>query len=306
MISNADAGTADEESLEAALGILRAGASVELLATSGIEELDEGLAQAGDRTVVVAGGDGSLHAVVQSLHGRNDLAGRTLGLLPLGTGNDFARGSGVPLDIMEAAGLVLQGEARPVDLIVDDREQVVVNNVHAGAGAAASRVGARWKSRLGHVASVAPLPTGFTKGLGRLGYPIGALVTAVNPPTVRIRVTVDGNVVHDVDSEILMVAIGNGAHVGGGAAINPDADPESRVLDVVVTRALGPLARIGYAARLGRGTHTDHDEVLHVTGQSITVDGEAFWLSADGEIEGPMEHRTWRLVPAAYSLLLPR
>jgi hypothetical protein len=38
----------------------------------------------------------------------------------------------------------------------------------------------------------------------------------------------------------------------------------------------------------------------------VTVEGEAFWLSADGEIEGPMRHRTWRVVPAAYSLLLPR
>jgi YegS/Rv2252/BmrU family lipid kinase len=294
VISNADAGTADEESLEAALDILRSGGDVEVLATSGIDELDKGLAQAGARTVVVAGGDGSLHAVVQSLHQRNDLAGRTLGLLPLGTGNDFARGGGVPLEITEAADLVLRGDARPVDLIVDDRDQVVVNNVHAGAGAAASQVGAQWKSRLGGV------------GLGRLGYPIGALITALDPPTVRVRVTVDGSVVHDVDSEILMVAIGNGAHVGGGAAINPDADPESRVLDVVVTRTLGPLARIGYAVRLGRGTHTDHAQVLHVTGRSVTVEGEAFWLSADGEIEGPRGHRTWRLVPAAYSLLLPR
>ncbi len=294
VISNADAGTSDEESLEAALDILRTGGSVEVLATSGIDELDEGLTQAGGRTVVVAGGDGSLHAVVQSLHQRDELAGRTLGLLPLGTGNDFARGSGVPLEVTEAADLLLHGEPRPVDLIVDDRGQVVVNNVHAGAGAAASRVGAQWKDRLGRA------------GLGRLGYPIGALITALHPPTVRARVTVDGTVVHDVDSEILMVAVGNGARVGGGAAINPDADPESRVLDVVVTRALGPLARIGYAARLGRGTHTDHAQVVHVTGRSVTVEGEAFWLSADGEIEGPMEHRTWRLLPAAYSLVLPR
>ena len=294
VISNSDAGSADEESLEAALDVLRTGADVEVADTSSLEDLDEALSQAGDRVVVIAGGDGSIHAVIQSLHGRRDLTGRTIGLLPLGTGNDFARGCGVPLDLTEAADVILGGEARPVDLIVDDRDEVVVNNVHAGAGAAASQVGARWKSRLGKV------------GLGRLGYPIGALITALDPPTVRIRVTLDGEVVQDVDSEVLMVAVGNGAHVGGGAAINPDADPESGALDVVITRALRPLARIGYAARLGLGRHTAHEEVLHRTGRSVRVDGEHFWLSADGEIEGPMKHRTWQLVPAAYSLLLPR
>jgi diacylglycerol kinase (ATP) len=294
VISNSDAGSADEESLEAALDVLRTGAGVEVADTASLDELDEALAQAGDRIVVIAGGDGSLHAVIQTLHSRGDLAGRTLGLLPLGTGNDFARGCGVPLDIIEAANVLIAGEARPVDLIVDDRDEVVVNNVHAGAGAAASQVGARWKSRLGRV------------GLGRLGYPIGALITAVNPPTVRVRVTLDGEIIQDVDSEVLMVAVGNGAHVGGGAAINPHADPESGALDLVITRALSPLARVGYAARLGLGRHTAHEQVLHCTGRSVRVDGEQFWLSADGEIEGPMRHRTWQLVPAAYALLLPR
>lgn len=294
MISNADAGTADEESVALALEVLREGSgTVEHRATASVEELEEALADAGDRVVVVAGGDGSLHAVVRSLHQRRDLAGRTLGLLPLGTGNDYARGNEIPLDIEEAARVVLDGQARPVALVVDDRDEVVVNNVHAGAGAAASRVGARWKERLG------------TVGLGRLGYPVGALVTAVKPPMVRLRITVDGTVVQQPDHRVLMVALGNGSRVGGGAEINPDADPESGVLDVVVTRALGPLARVGYGLRLGFGEHTRLREVVHTSGGEVEVAGQAFWVSADGEIEGPMQKRTWRLVPAAYSLLLP-
>ena len=141
MITNADAGTADEETLEPALAVLRERASVEVAATSNPGELDGVLHRAGSRRIVVAGGDGSLHAVVAALHRRNELAGRTLGLLPLGTGNDFARGTGIPLDIEEAARLVLDGEPRPVDLIVDEIGEVVVNNVHVGAGAQASRHG---------------------------------------------------------------------------------------------------------------------------------------------------------------------
>jgi YegS/Rv2252/BmrU family lipid kinase len=293
LITNADAGSADEETIARAVATLRETRTVEVAATSSPDELDDVLADAGDRTIVVAGGDGSLHAVVGALHARRDLAGRTLGLLPLGTGNDFARGTGIPLDVEDAVRVLLEGSARLVSLVVDDRDEVVVNNVHAGAGAAASQVGARWKERLGRV------------GLGRLGYPVGAVATALNPPASRLRVTVDDTVLLDTDHHTLMVALGNGSRVGGGAAINPDADPEDRTIDVVLTRPLRPLGRIAYAAQLAAGRHPDNARVLTATGREVRVEGEPFHYSADGEIEGPVTSRTWRIVPSAYALLLP-
>lgn len=293
LITNADAGSSDEQTLDKALTILREGGAVEVAETSSPDELSSVLEAAGERTIVVAGGDGSLHAVIGALHAAGDLAGRTIGLLPLGTGNDFARGAGVPLDVEEAARAVLGGTATPVALFVDDRDEVVVNNVHAGAGAEASQVGAIWKERLG------------TVGLGRLGYPVGALVTAFRPPALRLTVVVDDEVLIAGAHHTLMVSLGNGSRVGGGAAVNPDADPSDGVIDVVLTRPLRPLARIPYAAQLAVGRHPDNGRVLHTTGRRVRVTGEPFWCSADGEIEGPVTDRTWRIVPAAYSLLLP-
>src|SRR3954471_17992600 len=151
VISNAEAGTADEESLATALRVLREECSVELQTTSKPGELDSALHRAGSRRIVVAGGDGSLHAVVAALYRRNDLKGAVLGLLPLGTGNDFARANAIPLDVTEAAPTVLEGVVRPMDLVVDEVGEIVVNNVHAGAGAVASRRGAIWKDRLHRV-----------------------------------------------------------------------------------------------------------------------------------------------------------
>jgi len=299
VITNAEAGTSDEARLAQALDVLRDKASVEVAKTSNPGELDGVLHRAGGRTVVVAGGDGSLHAVVTALHKRRELDQATLALLPMGTGNDFARGNDIPLDVEDAARLVLSGEPRPVDLIVDETGNVVVNNVHVGVGAQASRKGHKWKSRLGAV--------GVGKAnLGKLGYPIGALLSAFHPPAWRLHVEVDGEVVNDVDRPVLMVAIGNGAKVGGGTDVNPDADTEDGLLDVMISRSVGPSAKLGYVLRLRKGEHDERDDVLTLRGKSVKVSGDEFWLSADGEISGPERTRSWRLERGAYTMILPR
>ncbi|MCF6376145.1 YegS/Rv2252/BmrU family lipid kinase [Nocardioides KLBMP 9356] len=298
VITNADAGTADEERLAEALAVLREEASVEVAKTSNPGELDGVLHRAGGRTVVVAGGDGSMHAVVTALYKRHELAESTLALLPMGTGNDFARSNDIPLEIEDAARLVLTGEARKVDLIVDETGSVVVNNVHVGTGAQASRKGAKWKTRLGAI--------GVGKvNLGKLGYPIGAALSAFNPPNWRLRVEIDGEVVQDVDRPVLMVAIGNGGNVGGGTELNPEADTEDGRLDVMISRAVKPLAKLGYVAKLRKAEHEERDDVVSMRGRTVKVSGGEFYLSADGEIEGPERSRSWRLEPAAYSMILP-
>ena len=76
----------------------------------------------------------------------------------------------IPLDTEEAARVVLDGEVRPVDLIVDELGEVVVNNVHVGAGAQASRRGAALEGPARHDRRTASC------NLGKLGYPIGALL----------------------------------------------------------------------------------------------------------------------------------
>jgi len=298
VITNSDAGSSDEESLRQALGVLRGSASVEVQATSNPGELDGVLHRAGSRRIIVAGGDGSLHAVIAALHRRNDLKNAVLGLLPLGTGNDFARGTGIPLDIAEAARVILEGEPRKMDLVVDELGEVVVNGVHVGAGANASRRGARWKERLGSV-GVGKL------NLGKVGYPIGALLTAWNPPLVRLHVEVDGELVNDVDEKILMVAIGNGSSVGGGAELTPEATPEDGKLDVMISRATRPSERFMYAVRLGFARHPLAEEATYLRGTSVSVSGGPFWCSADGEIYGPERQRTWHVEPEAYSMVLP-
>jgi diacylglycerol kinase (ATP) len=289
LITNADAGATDTENVEKALVVLRSAADVEVCATANPGELDGVLHRRGGRRVVVAGGDGSLHAVIAALHRRHELADAVVGLIPLGTGNDFARGAGIPLDPEVAARLVLDGEVRPVDLIVDCVGSVVVNNVHIGLGAQASRKAHKWKGRL-----------------GRLGYPLGALLAAVNPPFVRLRIEVDGEEVADVAHPILMVAIGNGPNVGGGAEITPEADPEDGRMDVMISFAVGPLARLGYALGFRRGEHHERRDVTYLRAAQVSVTGQSFYCSADGEVYGPERRRSWRVEPGALRMMLPQ
>ena len=294
LITNSVAGGGLSEGLEVALEVLREDADVEVASTGNPGELDGVLHRAGCRSIVVAGGDGSLHAVVKALHRRHELAKRTLGLIPLGTGNDFARTLGIPLDPAEAAVALLSGEPRPMDLIVDELGGVVVNNVHAGASAQASRRGVRWKERLGPY------------GIGILGYPIGAVMAAVRPPFVRLRIEADGELISDMDQHILMIAVGNGASVGGGTELTPEADPADGKLDVMVSFATGPIERLAYVWKLRTGDHEERSDVISRRVSQVTVSGEDFFLSADGEISGPERRRSWHLEKAAYSMIVPR
>lgn len=289
IITNADAGTTDAESVAKALAVLRQKADVQVCATANPGELDGVLHRRGGRRVVVVGGDGSLHAVVSALYRRRELDQVVLGLIPLGTGNDFARGSDIPLDPEEAAEVVLHGQVRPVDLIVDSVGRVVVNNVHIGVGAQASRKATKWKHRL-----------------GRIGYPIGALLAAVRPPFVRVRIEVDGDEVTDVAHPVLMVAIGNGPNVGGGAEITPEADPEDGRMDVMISYSVGPLTRFGYAAHFRKGEHHLRDDVTYLRATTVTISGQPFYCSADGEIYGPQRRQTWHLQRDAMTMVLPR
>jgi diacylglycerol kinase family enzyme len=288
LATNIGAGSADDERLSAAVDVLRASTTVDVCFTSRSGELDEVLDRLGGRRLVVAGGDGSLHNVVAALARRRELKQTVLGLIPVGTGNDFARGAGIPLDPEEAARVVLTGTARPIDLVIDDGGNVVVNNVRVGIGAEASRKARNWKERL-----------------GRFGYAIGAAKAAFRPPPLHLLIEVDEEVVAEVDRPVLDVSIGNGATVGGGVPVNPAADPRSGQMDVMISFAVGRIARVSYGIDLLRSRHLGRKDVLHRNGNVVSISGTPFYISCDGEVVGPISDRTWRVEKSAFEMTLP-
>jgi YegS/Rv2252/BmrU family lipid kinase len=288
LITNADAGTNDEQALDAALAVLRRAADVEVAATSDPDQLEAVLAKRDGRDLVVAGGDGSLHAVVAALHASDDLAGPTVALVPLGTGNDFARGARIPLDPARAAEAAIGGRETQVDVLVDDENGIVVNAVHAGIGAEAGERAQPWKERL-----------------GKLGYVVGAVLAGFQSQGSRLRVTADGTVLATGGRRVLQVGVGNGRYVGGGTPLTPDADPTDGKLDVMVSFAVRRRERLLYAIHLKRGNHDERHDVRTMRATRVEISGASFTCNADGELAGPTSRRRWELKAGAFTMMFP-
>ncbi len=288
LLASAHAGSTDDEAVTAARDVLAAAGDVELRSTGTPDELDRALDDLDGRTLVLAGGDGSLHLLVTRLWARGELGSTRLALVPLGTGNDLARVLDVPLDPVDAARLVLSAQPRALDLLVDDAGGVVVNAVHLGVGAAAAEHAGALKPRI-----------------GPLAYPVGAVRAGLRATGWRLRVEVDGRIIADNHRRSLMVGIGNGRGIGGGTPLLPHAEPDDGLLDVVVSQAAGPMAKVRYGAALTRGEHLRDKAVRFARGRTVTVVGEQVGVCADGELGADIRRRKWTVEPAAWALVRP-
>ena len=273
-----------------ALAELGAAGPVELVATSDAGRLAEVVDSCQGRRLVVIGGDGSVHRLVQVLH-EQDRLDQVVALVPMGTGNDLARGQGIPLDPAQAARLAVTGAPRPRDLALDEDGRVVVNVVHAGPSARSVERAAAVKS-----------------ALGRAAYAVGAFAQGVTVTGAHLRVRVDGEVVHDGVHRVLMVVVALGSTIGGGARVAPDAERLTGQADVTVSLATGPVARVAYAWSMRKGRHRQRDDVLLTSGREVVVEGAGgtqFLIDADGEPYGPFPSRTWRVPEATWQLVSP-
>ena len=286
VVANAAAGTAESEHIDAALRVLSAAGTADVVMTEDLEHLASTLGALDGRALVVAGGDGSVHAAVGALRRSGALDETVVGLVPLGTGNDLATGLSLPEDPEEAAAVCVRGTPRRLDLIVTDHDEVVVNASHAGLGAAAAEESDRFKQRLGAAA-----------------YPLGAMIAAVRESGWDLTVTLDGTVVHEGGA--LMVGVANAPSIGGGTRLCPPAVPDDGQLDVVVVSAVTAAARVAFGVALRDGLHLDRDDVLHCRGREVTIAGDPVPHDLDGEITEDRPSCTYTLEPAAWQMLLP-
>lgn len=293
VIANAAAGSAAQEEVDRALQALAEHAHTDVVVPDGDEEMVQALRSADGRDVVVMGGDGSLNWVLTTCW-HHDLFGGigSVGLVPMGTGNDFARGAGLPLDIAEAAQIAVDGQRIECDVLTDDDGHLVMNAVHTGIAAAATSKAENVKG-----------------AIGAAGYAVGAMTAGMSTTGWELVVRVDGEEVLDDTQDALMVTIAVGGSVGGGTRVAPDAEHSDRKADVMIATAIGAWDRATFAADLRRGQHVQRDDVVVVQGTQITVESadpdKDFLVNADGDLGERYRERTWTLHPRIWVCRVP-
>lgn len=238
--------------------------------------------QVGDpgRAIVVCGGDGTVAAALPALLDRADGGDPVpLGLVPAGTGNDFAGALGIPQDPAAAVTALIadltRGVARRVDL--GWVRPAPANHSHEGpagfddaAGDGATDAGRPFATVVacGFDSRVTARRNASRWPLGPLAYPAAVLAELSTLTPATYRLTVDGRA---RDVEAVLVAVGNTAAYGGGMRICPDAVVDDGLLDVTIVRAVSRATLLRVFPRVYSGGHRDHPAVELLSARSVTV-----------------------------------
>ncbi len=242
-----------------------------------------------DRGVVACGGDGTVCA----LAGVAADEGGVLGLVPLGSGNDFARQLDVPCgDHLAAIDVLRTGRVVRADL----------GRAHTADGRAA------WFTTVANTGFDAVANAWANEITWTSGTPLYVLATmrtlAAYSPT-SVRVTVDDAV---IQTDAWLVAVGNTRTYASGMMITPAASVHDGLLDVCV---VGPVSRAEFLRTFPsvfQGTHVENPRVLIARGTSVTVEmlaaTPAVDLWASGEHAGPLPARL-EPAPGALAVVVP-
>ncbi|MFF3248492.1 diacylglycerol kinase [Streptomyces sp. NPDC002870] len=272
-----------------AAGVLReAGFSVRTVLG---EDADDALRRAreavggGTGALIAVGGDGMMSLALQAVAGTRT----PLGVVAVGTGNDFARALGLPVREPAAAGRLvaeaLKGEQiREVDL---------------------GRVGQKWFGTI--------LASGFDSRVndrgnrmrwpsGRFKYDLAMVAELAAFKPIPYRITLDDGEVREI--EATLVAVGNGSSYGGGMRICSGARMDDGLFDVTVVGDCTRTTLLKVFPQVYKGTHLSHPKVTTHRVRTITLQADEVTGYADGEPMGALP-LTAQCVPGAVRVLAP-
>jgi diacylglycerol kinase (ATP) len=257
-----------------------------------LPELAREAVSRGAKRLVVVGGDGSVHQVVNGLGKRIQRV--ELAFIPRGTGWDYAREFGIPRDLRAAARVALEGEVRKVDVgkascHAWSGEKLVTYFVNAGGAGISGAIARRADDN--------------SKALGAKPSYIWATVSVFvswkNCPTrVRVGDEVRSGPMHEV-------LVGIGRYLNGGMKLFPEARPDDGLFDVLVIGDVTKRDLVENLVKLYRGTFLPHPRIELLRGTEVTVEAdEALPIQLDGEQPGTTPVR-FELLPGALSLRVP-
>lgn len=239
----------------------RRGHATEHVAGAALEQYDG---------VVAAGGDGTVFEVLNGLYRRVAEQRIPLGVIPIGTGNAFARDLGMlPGDWRRGVAIIAAGHLRKVDV--------------AQVTTAAERF--HFLNVMGLGFAVAAGLTAFRlKRLGEIAYTLGTLWQTLRLKSHALHIEIDGQA---IEQENIFVEISNTRYTGTNFLIAPGAELDDGLLDVTILRKLPRLRLLRLFPTVFSGRHVQYPEVSVLRGKSIRIGKpEGYLLAPDGEFMG--------------------
>ena len=244
--------------------------------------------------LVVVGGDGMVNL------GANLVAGTRvpLGLIPSGTGNDMARGLGIPHEDTEAA-------IRTLDAALAAGPRTIDAGRISWTDAATGTREQRWFAcalSAGFDAIVNERANAMRHPKGPSRYILALLAELVKLKPFAYRLTLDGRV---IETKAVLVALGNAVSLGGGMKITPDAQLDDGLLDVLIVQ---PLSRINFLRifpSVFKGTHVTDPRVRIERAKRVRIEADGIVAYGDGERIAPLPIDV-EVVPGALRVLAPQ
>jgi diacylglycerol kinase (ATP) len=235
----------------------------------------------GHELIVSAGGDGTLNEVVNGIAAAG--CNSALAILPLGTGNDFARHLGLPTNMDDAIEQIGAGQTRQIDLVrvTSDLVRYFVNVSSGGfSGLVDEKLTAEMKRTWGPLAYLRSAAAAFPE---LRGY--------------TTRVTLDDANAFDLD--LYNVIVANGRYVAGGIPIAPEAEISDGLLDIILIPERGKAELALLAAQILVGRHLSSDAIIFHRAKRVAINSKpGMWFNVDGELIGN-EPATFELLPGA-------
>jgi lipid kinase YegS len=217
-------------------------------------------ARAGADAVIAVGGDGTLNEVVNGLDGFDT----PLGIIPLGTANDFATQAGIPADTDHAMDVILHRKPTRIDTASLNGRRFL--NVSTGG------VGAE---------ATAETPSEAKESLGPMAYAITGVRKFAEFEPYRARFTGPG---FSYDGEFLMFAVGLTRASGGGTLVTPNASVTDGLLDLCVVESMGRGDFARLLLKVKRGEHLGEPGVHYAQIPSVLIEANApLSVNVDGE-----------------------
>lgn len=225
--------------------------------------------------VVVAGGDGTIHRAVCGLDG----APTPLGVIPMGTGNDFARGVGIPTASQAAAAGILGGRTRSVDLVrVNGRVYCTVGLIGVGSEAALT---------VARLTTPGSLTRGPARALGDWSYRLAGLAHLLAPHGLAETVAVTGDAGETLQAAgpVFAVFAANTRVLGGGLVLPIEADASDGLVDIAVVPKM-PRPKLLWAFLcFTRGRQVPAGTLsVHRVRRAVLTAARAVPFSADGDL----------------------